>query len=536
MAVASQLYWSLTGTVAAWIVFKALKFAYRHATSSLRNLPGPKNTSLIYGNMKEIWAGVRISNMETWRSRRRLYTTDLNALNHILMNNEIYEKPETVRYTLTRLLGAAGLYFIIPNPGKPRNTSLIGLLVVEGDKHKQQRKVMNPAFGPSQIRELTEIFVTKALELRQRWASQIAREDGQSRIDVLSWLTRATLDIIGLAGFNYNIDALGEDGKENELSSAFAVMFRANVRMSLIPVIRTFVPLLRFLETDQDKRAAKAKSTMARIGNELLRESKTMIHDKNTARDLLSLLVKSNMRTDTQEHQRMTDEDVLAQIPTFLVAGHETTSTSTTWALFALAQNQAIQAKLRQELNTIDTDNPTMDQLNSLPYLDMVIRETLRIHSPTASTMRIAVKDDILPLGRPVVDKKGVKHDTIKVRKGETFLVPILAINRSKDIWGEDAREYRPERWENVPEAATHIPGAWSNILTFLGGPRACIGWRFSVVETKALLFTLVRAFEFELAVPASDIEKKGNIVLRPVLVTDGSNQMPLFVRPVATN
>jgi cytochrome P450 len=89
-------------------------------------------------------------------------------------------------------------------------------------------------------------------------------------------------------------------------------------------------------------------------------------------------------------------------------------SSATTWALFALTQDLRVQTKLRDELLTIDTDNPTMDQLNSLPYLDMFVRETLRVHAPVASTARVAVKDDVLPLGTPVTDLKGRVLENIK--------------------------------------------------------------------------------------------------------------------------
>ncbi|KAG6879902.1 hypothetical protein C0992_009893 [Termitomyces sp. T32_za158] len=336
-------------------------------------------------------------------------------------------------------------------------------------------------------------------------------------------------------GFNYKFDALSEDPKKNELNAAFAIMFKAGTRLSLIPIIRTYIPFLSFLKTEQDVKAAEAQKTMMRISHDLLRESKNSLREKGENRDLLTLLVNSNMATDIPEHQRMSDQDVLAQIPTFLVAGHETTSTGTTWALYALTQDKGVQNKLRQELLTVDTDNPTMEQLNALPYLDMVVRETLRVHCPVPSTIRIAVKDDILPLGHPITDRKGVVHNSIEVRKGQMLFIPILAINRAKTIWGEDAAEFRPERWECVPEAAGNVPGVWGNLLTFLGGPRACIGYRFSLVETKALLFTLIRAFEFDLAVPAKDIIKKSSVVQRPVLATDpeGNNQMPLLIRPV---
>ncbi len=102
-----------------------------------------------------------------------------------------------------------------------------------------------------------------------------------------------------------------------------------------------------------------------------------------------------------------------SEVPTFLVAGHETTATATTWALFSLTQCPEAQAKLRNQLLAVGTDNPTMDELNALPYLDAVVRETLRIHPPVASTMRVATKDDILPLSEPVKDRNGNILDSI---------------------------------------------------------------------------------------------------------------------------
>ncbi|KAG6811357.1 hypothetical protein H0H92_007822 [Tricholoma furcatifolium] len=455
MPVVGQFFALFSTTIIAWIVYKTVQIVWHHVTSPLRDIPGPTNSSWVYGNMKDIWAAEKAVLREKWvekygpsfqyrglLSRRRLYTIDTKALNHILMNSDIYQKPEVIRYNLGRLLGGA-------------------------------------------VRELTESFFVKAIELRDIWKSQITAEDEKGHIDALSWLNRATLDIIGLAGFNYKFDALSEDSKVNELNNAFATMLKATTTITQ--------------ETDQDVRAGEARKTMLRIGNELLRESKASIHDKGMAKDLLTLM------------------------------------------------NKAVQTKLRQELMTVDTDYPTMDQLNALPYLDMVVREALRIHAPAPSTMRVAVKDDVLPLSCAIVDRKGVKHDTIKISKGQTFLIPIVDINCDKSIWGEDGREFRfgpvvygllmrmtsdrPERWEEIPDAATRIPGAWGNILSFLGGPRTCIGWRFSLVEMKVLLFTIIRTFELDLAVPVTDITKKGNIVQRPVLSIDGSNQMPLHIR-----
>ena len=83
------------------------------------------------------------------------------------------------------------------------------------------------------------------------------------------------------------------------------------------------------------------------------------------------------------------------------------------WALHALSLNTAAQKKLREELFTISTENPTMDELNSLPYLESVVRETMRVHSPIVFTQRMAMQDDVLPLSKPYVDKHGKSHDSL---------------------------------------------------------------------------------------------------------------------------
>lgn len=88
-------------------------------------------------------------------------------------------------------------------------------------------------------------------------------------------------------------------------------------------------------------------------------------------------------------------------------------STGTTWALYGLCREPEVQRKLRAELSTLSTDNPTMDELNALPYLDAVVRESLRIYAPVPSTIRVATQDDVLPLEKPFKDRNGVLCDSI---------------------------------------------------------------------------------------------------------------------------
>lgn len=519
-----------------YVAYRVACFWYARITSPIRYVPGPKTGNLLTGQLRELWkarpdASTLVSEwVEKYGpvmkhrmllGRELMVITDLKALNHILQNSFDFQKPEPARWTLGRVIGQ-------------------GLVVVEGEKHRQQRKIMNPAFGSAQIHEFTDLFIEKSIQLRDILQSQQQSQE-KARVDILSWFSKTTLDVIGLAGFNYKFDSLNPSQKPNELNEAFSTMFRESREGQIYEFLRARYPILRKLPaiTRQDVVMRDAKRIMLRIGKQLLDESKATLMGTGEkgenwrARDILSLLLRANMGSDVDENHRMSDSDVLAQIATFLAAGHETTSTGTTWAIYYLTQNPEAQTKLRQELLSFPTDNPTMDELNSLPYLDCVTRESLRILPPVPSSMRVAMKDSIIPLSEPYTDTLGVVHDHLVIPKGQAVSIPIAVINRSKALWGPDAHEFKPERWTAIPQAATAIPSVWSNISTFLSGPRACIGFRFAVIEMKALLFTLIRAFEFELAVPAEDIKRRIGIVQRPSLFSepDGGSQMPVYIR-----
>ncbi|KAF7294573.1 hypothetical protein MIND_00993800 [Mycena indigotica] len=525
---------SIAGTLGAYVLFKLFQLLHREFHSPLRLLPGPKSTNWIFGNLRDIFKAENSVLHEQWVKEygstiqykiffgaRRLYTVDPKALNHFLTNSYIYQKPEPQRFGLSRLLGR-------------------GIIVAEV-LMSLQRRVMNPAFGYPQVRELTPIFIDKSNELRDVWAAEIRKsENGVARINVLSWLGKATLDIIGLAGFNYHFNSLASE-EESELGKALNVIFSSTGHFNVLALLQILVPAFRVVPTKVDSTMDGAQQTMMRIARELLQGSKQEMADSGTfekgsgprSRDLLSLLVRANTAKDIPPSQQLSDTEVMAQIPTFFLAGHETTSTATTWALFALTQNKAAQTRLREELLAVPSESPTMDEINALPYLDCVVRETLRIHAPLPSTVREATQDDVVPLETPFTDKNGVVHDTIRVTKGQTIMIPILVMNRDERVWGPDAREFIPERWERET-ISNSIPGVWGHMLTFLGGPRACIGYRFSIVETKCLLFALVRAFEFDLAVPLEDVAKKTSVTQRPYLRSEpnAGGQLPLLIRP----
>jgi len=260
----------------------------------------------------------------------------------------------------------------------------------------------------------------------------------------------------------------------------------------------------------------------------------------------IPVIVKSNVATDLPPEYRISDEDVLHNINTFMFAGSDTSSLSLTWTLLLLAQNPAIQSRLRAELLAVaptsveSLSGLTEDEVQSLyaiisdlPYLNNVTRESLRLIPPVHSSIRVATQDDEIPTMYPVHKRDGTINGTkrsVTVSKGSFIHVAVEGFNLDKMIWGEDAWEFNPDRWDNLPEGALQQPGLFSNTLTFSAGPRSCIGMRFSIIEIKTFLYILITNFIFEVT---DDKIYKANVVLTRPYVSgkfkEGS-QCPLLV------
>ncbi|KAK7016079.1 cytochrome P450 [Favolaschia claudopus] len=176
-----------------YALLRILKVLYDEHTCALRKVSGPPSQHWLRGNRTQvvdnldgregIWTKeyghtVRLNGVLGFSM---LYTTDTKALQHVLTNSYICQKSEASRWHLGRLVGP-------------------GVLVVEGDEHKKQRKVMNPAFGPVHLRALTELFVETSKQLRDVWTSKAVENGGTAKIDVIPYLGTAALDIIGKAG------------------------------------------------------------------------------------------------------------------------------------------------------------------------------------------------------------------------------------------------------------------------------------------------------------------------------------------------
>ena len=165
---------------------------------------------------------------------------------------------------------------------------------------------------------------------------------------------------------------------------------------------------------------------------------------------------------------------------TFLAAGHETTAASLTWACYALARNPEMQTRLRNEIRaavpSLDAALESPELLGSIKYLRNFCSEILRHNPPVSITLREASQDTTL----------GDRF----VPKGTTVIISPYATNKSVAFWGEDAEEFNPDRWDREGGAG----GASSNyaMLTFLMGPRSCIGQKFAIEEFRCMTAALV--------------------------------------------
>lgn len=255
----------LAGAGLAVVFFLLWAWPYREYTVPYRNLPGPKPTSWFWGNFKEVikepilvpqtrwmnqWGNVL--RYKTLFGRPRILLADPAGLAYVAQHTYEFHKPAVTVFTLEQVLGR-------------------GVLTVEGDAHRRQRRILSPAFGPPAIKSMHDIFMDKAHELQRKLTGFLDADDdelfspsppkpedriaGTKKVDVLKYMGQMTLDVIGAAGFDY--DFKGESrsrflllipalaSQNNALADAFASMLKAGDKPGLMYILATLIPPLR---------------------------------------------------------------------------------------------------------------------------------------------------------------------------------------------------------------------------------------------------------------------------------------------------
>ncbi|KAH6919089.1 cytochrome P450 [Coprinopsis sp. MPI-PUGE-AT-0042] len=389
-----------------------------------------------------------------------------------------------------------------------------GVLSTQGHKHKQQRKVLNTVFSTSHIRNMASIFD----EITSKLAETLSNIAGQERkeVEVFDWITRGALEIIGQGGFGYSFDTLSEHDKPHPFASSVKILFRLMnetlpMQLFVLPLVRKYniggKRIQRFvmenLTRGSPRRLVEVVDVMHRTSLEIYGARKQSLElggEDSSRKDILTALMQANTSRDAGE--RLTDEEIIAQISTFTFAGMDTTSSALARLLCLLSERQDVQDRLRAEIREAKERHGRLDydQLMALPYLDAVCRETLRMYPPGPIAARYAKKDTIIPLLTPIKGTDGKDINEIFVPGGTDILISILGPNRSTKLWGPDAGDWKPERWMNeLPKSLidAKVPGIYSHLLTFAGGGRSCIGVKFAQLELKFMIFNLLDRLKF---------------------------------------
>ncbi|RYC65545.1 hypothetical protein CHU98_g664 [Xylaria longipes] len=482
-----------------WAIYRFM--LYPNIFSPLRHLPTVDGNSWWSRQSLRIWSEPRGVPQSDWVDKvvhnglvryrtiinaERIIVATPEALAEVLTTKSYqFKKPEVVVTALKPIAGH-------------------GILLAEGDQHKLQRRTLLPAFAYRHIKDLYGLMweissdaVTSLTEAVSA-ASKVNRQPYTTNIN--EWASKATLDIIFVAGMGQSLDSVrSQDSKYRTLQRIYKEVFTQQRQDFIIFILRIWILpgwLMPYVPLKRNIELGKAAQTLRDICRQLIRQKKSDLESE------LADKAEKDILTVALSYGGFTEDELIEQLLTFLVA--------VTWAVYVLSKNPDMQTRLRDEIRTHlrspSSPNGTEDLAtvmdNNMPYLHAICQEVLRYFAPVPITFREAAVDTSIN-GTPIP-------------AGTQIAICPRATNHDVSLWGDDARIFNPNRYLSQPKQRQTDPldedeygesskknvGTRSNYatLTFLHGPRSCIGQSFSKSELAILLATLVGRFEFALA------------------------------------
>lgn len=372
-----------------------------------------------------------------------------------------------------------------------------GLLTAPGLKWKKRRRVLTPAFHFSILEQFIDVFESNGKKMIQKLYNEAVDKES---IDIYQYVTACALDIISESAMGVNVNT--QDNKNQDY--VFAVKDMCNIITTRVFSPWRRIDFLYKLSSDYRKQKKYLK-ILHGFTNSVIEERKKEIERKklngNLEKDELGrkrkLAFLDLLLNSTIDGKPLSQEDIREEVDTFMFEGHDTTSTGISSALFLLANHQDIQRQAREEQKTIfgkDRDATTTYQaLQDMKYLEVVIKEALRLYPPVPVIGRKLTQD---------IEYKGhnIPKDTI-------ITLFIYGMNRDPDYY-ESPEEFKPERFLNEERPPfSYIP--------FSAGPRNCIGQKFAILEMKSMISKILRNFELNPTNPPHKLHMVSEAVLK---------------------
>jgi cytochrome P450 len=380
-------------------------------------------------------------------------------------------EPDLIRDVLV-----TGASCFFKDQGLESTTPLLGqgLLTSEGEFHRRQRRLAQPAFHHARIAAYGATIVDHGLRACARW------RDGEA-LDFVPEAMRLALAIVGKTLFDSDV-----------ASDAETVARSLGVAMELFVLVRVpFWRVLMQLPIPSTLRFAKARGELDQVVYRLIRQHRESGRDRG---DLLSMLL---LATDSEGGTGgMTDSQLRDEAMTILLAGHETTAVALAWTFYLLAHDPQAEGYLHEELGSVLRGAPpTAADVKRLPYTEMVLSESMRLYPPAWAIGRRAH----LPLQLGGYD----------LRPGDAAVMSQWVVHRDPELW-PDPEKFDPLRFEASRKAARHRFA----YFPFGGGPRVCIGDGFAWMAGMLLLATIAQQFRFRL-VPGHRVAPLPRVTLR---------------------
>ncbi|XP_031500885.1 cytochrome P450 72A397-like [Nymphaea colorata] len=349
-----------------------------------------------------------------------------------------------------------------------------GLASLEGTQWAVQRRRLNPVFHLEKLKEMLPAFSTCCSELVQRWEKSLSLQ-GSCELDVWKEFNNLTGDVISRTAFGSNY----KEGRQ------IFQMQKEQAELVIRALRKIYIPGLRFLPTKDNKRQKELNRKIISLLNNIIeKREKEMQLGIAKNDDLLGILLESNKNHHGHGDKGMTREEVIEECKLFYFAGQETTAVLLTWTMVLLSMYPSWQMHAREEVLQVCGKNvPSFDSLSHLKTVTMILNEVLRLYPPINVVVRRTYKT--------------VKVGNLTLPEGVRLVMPLLLIHHDRELWGDDAEEFKPERFSEGIASASKNQLAF---FPFSWGPRICIGQTFALIEAKMALAMIIQRFSFELS------------------------------------